>query len=102
MITADQILLCLTRSGGQVKWFQELPRFTDPEDRSGPISWSGPVLAGDRLFAVSSEGGAVVASPFTGEIIGTFDLPTGTRVAPIVVNGGLYMLLGDASLVALR
>jgi hypothetical protein len=54
------------------------------------------------LFAVSSEGGAVVASPFTGEIIGTFDLPTGTRVAPIVVNGGLYMLLGDASLVALR
>ena len=102
LITADQILLCITRSGGQVKWFQELPRFTDPDDRSGPISWSGPVLAGERLFAVSSEGDALAVSPYTGEILSSFDLPTGTRVAPIVVDGGLYLLLGDATLVALR
>jgi outer membrane protein assembly factor BamB len=102
MITADQILLCLTRSAGQVKWFQELPRFTDPDDRSGPISWSGPVVAGNRLIAVSSEGDMLTISPYTGEIVGAQDLPTGTRVAPIVVNGGLYLLLSDATLVALR
>ncbi|MDZ4737155.1 MAG: PQQ-binding-like beta-propeller repeat protein [Rhodospirillaceae bacterium] len=102
MVTSDQVLICLTRGGGQIKWYQALPRFLDPEDNSGPISWSGPVLAGDRLIVVSSEGAGMTISPYTGEVVGQFELAAGTRISPIVVNGGLYLLLGDASLVALR
>jgi outer membrane protein assembly factor BamB len=102
MITVDQKLLCLTRAGGQVKWFLDLPRFVDPEDRSGPIIWSGPVVAGDRVILISTEGELLTVSPYTGEILGSGTVGAGSRVAPIVVNGGLYLLLDDATLVALH
>lgn len=102
VITSGQKLLCLTRATGAVKWFLDLPRFVDPDDRSGPIDWYGPVLAGDRLLMVSTEGQLATVSPYTGELLGLGPVGAGTRVPPIVVAGGVYLLLGDATLVALR
>jgi outer membrane protein assembly factor BamB len=79
-----------------------LPRFEDPEDQTGPIGWSGPVLAGDRLIVAGSHGEAVSLSPYTGEVLGVIDLPNGITVAPVVAANTLYFLTGGGDLVAMR
>lgn len=102
LIAADQTLLCMLRATGAIKWYLGLPRYEDPDDNSGPIDWSGPVLAGDRLLLISTSGELLTVSPYTGELLGSSRLGSGTRVPPIVVESGAYLLLGDATLVALR
>ncbi len=102
MLTNANEVLALTRRGGQIRWVTALPRFDDPEDRSGPIVWSGPVLAGNRLILVSSEGAGVLLSPQTGEPVDVFELRDGTEVPPIVADGTLYVLTDDGSVTAYR
>jgi outer membrane protein assembly factor BamB len=102
VITTDSQVLCLTRKEGRIKWAHQLPRWQDPDARSHPIVWSGPVLASNRLIVVSSDGTAASLSPYTGELLGRMDMPDGAMIAPVVANGTLYVLTSDAQLVALR
>lgn len=101
-VTLEAEVVALSRRDGRIRWIQQLQRFEDEEDRDGPIEWSGPVLAGDRLILVSSEGEAVSLSPYTGEQLGMIDLPDGVYIPPIVANETLYVLTDDARLVALK
>jgi outer membrane protein assembly factor BamB len=100
--TTEGALLCLTRKDGKVKWLHQLQRWEDPDNKDGPIFWAGPVLVSDRLVLVSSIGTAVSVSPYTGELLGRTDIPSGAYIAPVVANGTLYLLTNDAQLVALR
>jgi outer membrane protein assembly factor BamB len=102
MLTNDDELVCLTRETGKVRWVTPLPRYEDPTDKSGVITWTGPVLASDRLIVAGSLGDAYAISPYTGEIIGVIALPSGAAVSPIVVNNTLYFISDDADIVALR
>jgi outer membrane protein assembly factor BamB len=103
VLTTQAQLLCLTRKEGRVKWLHQLTRWSDPEDTSSdPIVWSGPVLVSNRLILVSSSGFAVSVSPYTGELLGRIEIPSGAYIAPVVANGTLYILTNEAELVALR
>ncbi len=103
VLTTQAQLLCLTRKEGRVKWLHQLPRWTDPGDTSSdPIVWSGPVLVSNRLIMVSSDGYAESISPYTGEMLGRMEIPSGAYIAPVVANDTLYILTNDAELVALR
>ncbi len=101
-VSTDARLYCLTRAEGRIKWIAQLPRWEDPEDLSGPIVWSGPLLVSDRLVLVSSLGEALSVSPYTGETLGRIALPAGTFVPPVLANGTMYILTNDAELIALR
>jgi outer membrane protein assembly factor BamB len=85
---------------GRVKWITQLPAFEDPDDRDGPIRWSGPVLINERLLLVSSEGEAVFLSPYDGERLGGFELPDPVYITPVVANERVYFLTDDARLIA--
>lgn len=102
LVTTSQEVLALSRRDGRIHWIAALPRYEDPEDREDPIEWSGPVLVSDRLVLVSSRGDAVSVSPYTGEILGRIDLPSGTLIAPVVAKETLYILTSGAELVALK
>ena len=102
VVTTDAQIACLRRSDGGIHWVTGLPRYTNPEEREGPIVWSGPVLAGDRLVVVGSAGDAVAVSPYTGEVLGRQLLPEGVRVSPVVADRTLYLLTTGADLLALR
>ncbi|MCH9019499.1 MAG: PQQ-binding-like beta-propeller repeat protein, partial [Proteobacteria bacterium] len=102
VLTTDGDVLCLPRRDGRIRWVRPLPRYEDPEDRDGPIFWSGPVLVSDRLIVVGSHGEAVSISPYSGRVLGRLDLGGETDLAPVVANGTMYILTNDAKLVALR
>ncbi|MDX1422612.1 MAG: PQQ-binding-like beta-propeller repeat protein [Kiloniellales bacterium] len=102
LLTTESELVCIQRQSGRIRWVLPLPRFEDPEDLADPISWFGPVLAGDRLIVASSTGDAFSVSPYTGELLGHLDLPGTPTVAPVVANNTVYILTEDADLVAIR
>ena len=64
--------------------------------------WSGPVLAGDRLIVISSEGEAFSVSPYTGEPLGREQMAAGGYLGPVIADNSLYVLTDDASLSAYR
>jgi outer membrane protein assembly factor BamB len=96
-------VVCLLRENGRIRWVSPLPRLTDPDDpASTPITWTGPLLVGDRLLIAGSHGEAVSMSPYNGEILGRLDLPGPVLIPPIAAGGTVYILTEDAQLLAYR
>ncbi len=95
-------LACLRREDGKVAWVRVLPHYEDEAKKKHPLVWTGPVLAGDRLIVVSSEGEAVSLSPYTGDPLGKMDFPDGVFVTPSVAGKTLYVITDEADLYALR
>lgn len=101
MVSINGIVVALARNTGKVRWVRELDRWTDPEDKEGPITWTGPVLAGDTLVLASSTGKGVLISPKTGEITGQFETDE-TRIAPVIADGTMYIVSTSGTLTAYR
>lgn len=102
VLTNENELVALTRQFGQVRWATSFPRFEDPEDREDPIFWSGPVLAGGRLWLASSTGELTAVAPETGDVVSTQPIPGEVLVAPLVANNTLYVVTDGGTLVAYR
>jgi outer membrane protein assembly factor BamB len=102
VLTTENMILCLQRKDGRVKWVHQLPRWEDPDDKDEPIVWSGPVLVSDRLVVVSSNGFAEAISPYNGNMLARTQIPDGAYIAPVVANGTLYLYTNSAQLIALR
>lgn len=102
VLSNENQLVCLTRRDGRIRWVLDLPRFEDEDDKDDPIKWSGPVLAGDRLILSGSHGEAWSISPYSGEILGRFDLSGSVYLPPIVADGTVFFLIEDGDLVAMR
>jgi outer membrane protein assembly factor BamB len=102
VLSASAELLCLTRADGRVRWAVALPQWDNEAKKKDPIFWSGPILAGDRLIVISSEGEAISVSPYTGEALGRADFPDGVFINPVVADKTLYVLTDEADLIALR
>ena len=101
VISSDQQLLALTRANGDLRWVTPLPRFEDG-DREQPVVWTGPVLAGGRLIAVSSDGNMVEISPQDGKILRKQELGGNATLPPLVANQTLIVLTTDGVLRAYR
>lgn len=101
VVSSDQQMIALTRAAGEVRWITPLPRFEDG-DREQPVVWSGPVLAGGRLIAVSSDGNMVEVSPQDGKILRKQELGGNATLPPLVANQTLIVLTTDGVLRAYR
>jgi outer membrane protein assembly factor BamB len=102
LLSNDAEIISLSRNSGRVYWVRNLPQFEDPEDKDVPIIWSGPVLASDRLIITGSHGQAWAISPYSGDILGSIDLPDGVSVPPVIANRSVFFLTDDASIVAYK
>ncbi|MBF0248323.1 MAG: PQQ-binding-like beta-propeller repeat protein [Alphaproteobacteria bacterium] len=101
-LTGNEELTALERDTGRVLWVRALPRWEDPEDRTEPIVWTGPLLVSDRLIVASSAGKALAVSPYSGDILGTEEMPDGVSVPPVIAGQTVYFLADDATLAAYR
>jgi outer membrane protein assembly factor BamB len=102
VVTDQAQLLAIARSTGRVKWMSQLKRWRDEKDKKGPISWVGPVLAGDRLILANSEGELVNVSPFDGSVQSTVDTKMSVSLPLVVANNTLYVLHDEGKLTAWR
>jgi len=101
-VTDNARLLCIARSNGRVRWATQLPHWKSAKKKKGSISWTGPVLAGGRLIAVSSAGEIAYVSPTTGSIEATVKYGKPLSLSPVVANNTLYLLDDEGRLTAWR
>ena len=102
VISNNTDLLALGRLNGRIYWVMALPEWEDPEDREGKITWTGPILASDRLIVAGSSGEALSVSPYSGKVLGKVEMLDSVSISPIVVQDSLLFLSDDAELVAYR
>ena len=83
----------LARKTGKTRWIATLP-----DDRL----WTGPVLAGGKLWAVNSKGLLVAIDARSGEISSKVPLDNPVFIPPVVASGRMYVLTDKANLIALN
>ena len=86
-------LMAITRKDGKVQWNTKL---------SGSNVWSGPVLAGGKLWLTSSKGQLTSVEATTGKVAGTIDLGQPIYIAPIVAGSRMFVFTDKAKLIALN
>ena len=102
VISLDQRIGAVHRDDGRVAWVTDLPRWENPEKQKDPITWFGPLLAGDRLVVAGTNGEALAVSPYTGEILGRQTLSGAASLGPVVAGGTVFVVSDDGRLLALR
>jgi len=96
-------LIALTRDSGRPLWVASLPKREDPRDKdSDSIVWTGPILAGEKLWMVNSEGKLVSFSPQNGQKESEIDLGEPVYLSPIVVDRTFFVVTDHGTLIALR
>lgn len=102
VVDSEARLFAMARGTGRVRWIGNLGRWRNEKKKKGAIGWVGPVLAGNRLWALSSQGTIAAVNPADGNVAarietkGTFTLP------PIVANSTLYTLSDEGEISAYR
>jgi outer membrane protein assembly factor BamB len=86
-------LMAIAKRDGKIQWTAKLP---------GASTWSGPVLAGNRLWLTSNKGHLVGVDAATGKVASTQDLGQPIYIAPVVAAGRMYVLTDKARLIALN
>lgn len=102
VLTDEAKLLCIARNTGRIRWISQLQRYKDVDDRKGPISWTGPVMAGGRLIVASTRGEVWSVSPGDGAASRMFELGGSISQPPIVANGILYIMDDNGKIAAFR
>jgi outer membrane protein assembly factor BamB len=85
-------LIAAARDGSGIRWATKLPGESK--------LWTGPVMAGGRLWVASAKGKVVGVDALTGAVATQKDIGTGVFITPIVVAGRLYVLDDAARLIA--
>jgi outer membrane protein assembly factor BamB len=102
VVTDEAKLLCIARATGKVRWATALQRYRKEKSKNGPVSWSGPVLAGDRLVLASSEGQMVSVGAADGKLQSSTKIGAPVFLSPIVANSTLYILDNSGKITAFR
>lgn len=102
VVTDDARLMCIARGSGKVRWISQLQKYRNPKKSKNPISWTGPVLAGNRLVLVNSEGEITFASPADGKVQGKIATKARVTLPPVVANNMLFVLDEKGRLSAFR
>jgi len=101
-LTDDARLLAIARNTGRVRWVTQLNRWRKPKDREGPIFWTGPILADNKLWIASSEGEVTSVDVASGTATPFTELNAGVSLAPVLANKTMYILDDGGTISAWR
>ncbi len=101
VLNQDQMLVCLDRADGHVRWTSQMPHYEEPEKERDPIYWVGPTLGGQSLYLAGSTEKLIAVNPANGDIVHEEDLPAKASVALVAAMGKLFVVTDDATLSAL-
>ena len=92
----------MSKLDGSIVWIQQLQSHKNLKKKKKRIAWAGPILVGERLMVMSSQGKAVTISPYDGSIISEFKVGEDVFVSPIIANETVYVMTDSAKLIAFR
>lgn len=95
-------MLAMARSTGRVRWIGNLGRWRNEKKKKGAVGWVGPVLAGNRLWSLSSEGTVAAINPADGTVSARIETKGTFTLSPVVANNTLYTLSDEGELSAYR
>ena len=101
-LTDDAKVLCIARGTGKVRWAAQLDRFHNEKTKAGQLYWSGPVLAGDRLWLVNSQGDVFAVNAMDGTAKRFARLGSKITLAPVVAGRTLYVIDDAGKITAFR
>lgn len=101
-LTDDGRLLCIARATGKIRWLTQLDTFRNMKKKKDQIFWSGPVLAGDRLWFVNSLGQVMSAAAADGQPSVLAKVGAPVTLAPVVAGSTLYVLDDAGKITAFR
>jgi outer membrane protein assembly factor BamB len=101
-VTDEAKLLCIARASGKIRWITQLPRWKDEEDKKGPVTWTGPVLAGGRLLLASSRGQLANVRVEDGALGTSVKLGEAVYLPPVVADNMLFILDNSGRISAWR
>jgi outer membrane protein assembly factor BamB len=103
VVTDRAQLLAVSRASGRVRWISQLQRYREGDnERSGPVFWRGPILAGGNLVLASSNGAIVLVNPADGTVRSRISHNGSVSLPPVVANGVMYILDDAGQLSAYR
>ncbi len=103
VLSNDNELMALARDNGRIIWIAELQKLSQPSDRdSKPVLWSGPVLAGGRLWLTNSLGALAAYDPETGYALYDKEVADPFFSPPVVANRMMLLLSDDGTLKAFK
>lgn len=102
VVTDEAKLIAIARLTGKIRWITQLRRFQKEKSKRGQISYSGPVLAGNRLIVVGSNGTITNVDAVTGAVQTQTAVRADISLPPVVANSTLYVLDDDGRLHAFR
>ncbi len=93
VVDTNSRLYALDRKTGKVRWVSTLP---------SAVTWSGPTLAGGKLWLASNKGLLVGVDAKSGQIATKRDLDDPVFISPVVASGRMFVLTDDAKLIAMN
>jgi outer membrane protein assembly factor BamB len=100
VLTTDAQVIAMNRMDGRVKFVTQLPLYVNEETKQARFSWSGPVMAGNRLLVAGAHGEMAEINPQDGSVMMT-EIPDGVYTPPVVALGAAFMMTDSAKLYAL-
>ena len=101
-VSVDGELCAFARDTGNIYWVRQLRRYQNERDHKGRISWTGPIMVGNRLVLANSLGEVVGVTPQTGEVAVHEDFKKAIFIPPVAANGMIYLVTDQAKLLVLR
>jgi len=104
LISDQAQLVRLDAATGETVWAQDLPYYVKDKIKKQQEIYVnlGPVLAGGKLFVVSSDGLLRSFDPSSGSLIGQAEIPGGAATDAIVAGQTLYVVSRKGQLLAYR
>lgn len=93
VVDPNSRLYALDRKTGKIRWVTALPNAK---------SWSGPTLAGGKLWLASNKGLLVGVDAASGQVATQRDLDNPVFISPVVAAGRMFVLTDKANLIAMN
>jgi len=102
-LTDDAKLLCIARSSGKVRWIAQLNRWHNQAKKTGAqLFWTGPLLAGDRLWVANNLGEIYTVSTLEGTAQRFGSVGGPVSLAPVVAKSTLYVMTDEGTITAFK
>ena len=99
--TEAQVVALQARTGG-VFWVTQLEEYENADKRKDKITYSGPLIASNRIVVASSKGALIALDSQTGAEISRLNLKSPVFIEPIAAGGKILVLTDEAKLIAIR